>query len=63
LLRLTYGGGAVTNPTGPALGSYRMIRGGNWDNNAPYSRSAYRYFDHPSYSSPYIGFRPARSVF
>jgi formylglycine-generating enzyme required for sulfatase activity len=53
-----YGTGAQTNPAGPSTGSYRVFRGGGWDDAAPYCRSANR-----SYNSPviinYIGFRLA----
>ena len=39
----SYPTGAVTNPTGPSSGSYRVLRGGSWDFIAGYCRSANRY--------------------
>ncbi len=33
---------AVTNPTGPSSGSFRILRGGGWHVSACYCRSAYR---------------------
>ena len=47
----------VTDPTGPASGSFRVLRGGSWIFIAKYCRSAYRYtYDPCGYSSD-IGFR------
>ncbi|MBC8553284.1 MAG: formylglycine-generating enzyme family protein, partial [Candidatus Brocadiales bacterium] len=37
-----YPTGTVTNPRGPASGSFRVPRGGSWSNNAGYCRSACR---------------------
>ncbi len=58
-----YSSGSVTNPTGPATGSYRLLRGGYWDNNSYYCRASKRYFN----GAPVIfylngfGFRVART--
>ena len=41
---------AVTDPKGPNSGSGRVVRGGSWNNGAQYCRSAYRYYNPPSYS-------------
>ena len=38
----TYPTTAQTNPTGTTTGSYRVIRGGSWDDDAQDCRSAYR---------------------
>jgi formylglycine-generating enzyme required for sulfatase activity len=37
-----YPKGAVTDPVGPKEGSYRVFRGGGWDFEAAFCRSAYR---------------------
>ena len=50
---------AVTDPTGPASGSNRVLRGGSWDNNAQYCRSAFRYGNDPSNRNSNVGFRVA----
>ncbi|MDX2176089.1 MAG: SUMF1/EgtB/PvdO family nonheme iron enzyme [Candidatus Sumerlaeia bacterium] len=49
--------GTVTDPTGPASGSFRIFRGGNWNNNARDCRSARRNDFSPSIRSTSIGFR------
>jgi len=69
----SYPGGSVSDPAGPsesgaALMTYKMfgveqegkgrvVRGGSWDGNARYCRSAYRYWDSPVYRSLNYGFR------
>ena len=50
-------GGSVVNPAGPAAGSYRVLRGGCWYNDATYCRSAYRLSSQPSYRGNDVGFR------
>jgi formylglycine-generating enzyme required for sulfatase activity len=52
-------GGSVTDPQGAPTGGFRVIRGGSWDFNAFYCRSASRYFIIPLPSSGlnYLGFR------
>jgi formylglycine-generating enzyme required for sulfatase activity len=47
----------VENPTGPATGSYRVLRGGFWFSYAQYCRSAYRSGAFPVYRDYFIGFR------
>jgi formylglycine-generating enzyme required for sulfatase activity len=63
--------GAVTDPTGPATGSGRVIRGGSWGNNARGARAAVRGFDVPAVLRPfptpdfrdyYLGFRLVRTA-
>jgi formylglycine-generating enzyme required for sulfatase activity len=50
-----------TNPAGPASGSYRVGRGGNWEYYARNCRSANRGRNPPSSRHVYSGFRLARS--
>ena len=49
--------GAVTDPAGPASGSFRVIRGGSWYDSAEDCRSAYRSARSPSIPYDYWGFR------
>jgi formylglycine-generating enzyme required for sulfatase activity len=49
--------GIVTNPTGPENGSYRVLRGGGWGDEAKNCRSAYRHYPTPDYRSYSVGFR------
>jgi formylglycine-generating enzyme required for sulfatase activity len=48
------------NPSGPEQGSYRVIRGGCWFDDAGYCRSAYRRYWLPGYRYYSLGFRLAR---
>jgi formylglycine-generating enzyme required for sulfatase activity len=52
-----YPTGNMTNPTGPAGGSYRVERGGSWDGPANSARSANRGRDEPANSYYFLGFR------
>ena len=52
-----YGGNALTNPTGPSSGQYRVLRGGSLNFNEYFSRSAYRYRIEPSNRDNNVGFR------
>ncbi|MCA9129784.1 MAG: SUMF1/EgtB/PvdO family nonheme iron enzyme [Planctomycetales bacterium] len=54
-----YSSGSVTDPRGPGRGSYRVSRGGSWNFNARYCRSAYRINGSPDYRNDYLGFRVA----
>ena len=59
----SYAGPApISNPTGPAGGGYRVLRGGGWSFTASYLRAANRYSNAPAYRFYYVGFRPARSL-
>ena len=53
----TYPTTAQTNPTGTTTGSYRVIRGGSWRNDAQFCRSAFRIADGPDADAYEIGFR------
>jgi formylglycine-generating enzyme required for sulfatase activity len=57
-----YGQPTTTNPTGPASGSYRVLRGGYWANNADLARCAFRYTDPPTPAYVIIGFRCVRGL-
>ena len=52
-----YSNSPATNPTGPASGSYRVIRGGGWSNSAVSLRCANRIYDYPTNNSSALGFR------
>ena len=47
----------TVNPTGPASGSSRIIRGGSWGGSARYLRSANRCSNVPFSRDNYLGFR------
>ena len=49
--------GIVENPTGPELGSYRVVRGGRWDFDPGRCRVSYRSSGAPLDDFNYIGFR------
>jgi formylglycine-generating enzyme required for sulfatase activity len=52
-----YPTGTVTDPTGPASGTFRVIRGGSWNCSALSCRSANRSAGTPEVHSSGIGFR------
>lgn len=54
-----YSSSPGSNPTGPASGMWRVIRGGTWDHTSLYCRSAKRYLNTPSVCSDSVGFRCA----
>lgn len=53
----SYSSNAVTNPTGPASGSSRVIRGGSWYGNARICRVACRNCSAPGYRGSVFGLR------
>lgn len=53
----SYSSSAQTNPTGPSSGSYRVLRGGSWGDNAGGCRVSYRDYSDPSYLDYFYGFR------
>lgn len=55
-----YESGSVTDPTGPTLGSDRVVRGGAWGYFGNSCRSAVRGNNLPSHSQNNVGFRLAR---
>jgi len=56
-----YPSGSVTDPEGPAAGSYRVYRGGSWFSYARNCRSALRLNYVPGDRSYYLGFRLLRT--
>lgn len=52
----------VTNPTGPAEGKSRIIRGGNWSDFAPGCTWAHRNGDRPDRRGDFIGFRVCKDT-
>ena len=52
-----YSGSSQTNPTGATSGSYRVCRGGSWDNLARRCRVSNRYYDTPGNTSNDLGLR------
>jgi len=55
----SYPSGAVTNPTGPETGSYRVLRGGGWNCGALICRVAIRNGNSPSNRHYILGLRVA----
>ena len=55
-----YGAKAVTDPSGPATGSSRVIRGGCWSDPAWICRFTYRYDYASSYWNDFLGLRVSR---
>jgi formylglycine-generating enzyme required for sulfatase activity len=50
-------GGIAIDPQGPATGSHRVARGGDWLERAWLCRSAYRRSGGPDGGDGYLGFR------
>jgi serine/threonine protein kinase/formylglycine-generating enzyme required for sulfatase activity len=50
------------DPSGPAKGHNRALRGGGWDRGPWHCRSAYRHSPTPDYRGTYMGFRLARTL-
>jgi formylglycine-generating enzyme required for sulfatase activity len=57
-----YSAAVVTDPQGPASGSYRVARGGSWNDDAGDCRSADRYHAPPGYRIVCLGFRLLRTA-
>ena len=56
-----YTSSPATNPTGPATGSYRLLRGGSWGSNSNDCRGSQRYGINRNYAVSVIGFRVVRT--
>lgn len=54
-----YSKSSQTNPTGAGSGSYRVIRGGNWNQGARYCRVSKRHYCPPATRIDNLGFRLA----
>jgi iron(II)-dependent oxidoreductase len=55
-----YAESPVDQPTGPATGRYKVIRGGSWaDNETRLGTVYYRNFTAPDTAQPTVGFRCA----
>lgn len=52
-----YAGGKATDPTGPARGKFRMIRGGSWETGATSCRAPHRLDATPGFRIHAVGFR------
>jgi formylglycine-generating enzyme required for sulfatase activity len=52
-----YSGGTLTDPQGPATGTYRVWRGGGWYYVAKNLRSARRFNHLPTFTYEGLGFR------
>jgi formylglycine-generating enzyme required for sulfatase activity len=57
-----YGKGPARNPTGPASGKYRVVRGGSWNDAPGLVRSALRGRGAPSSRGDGMGFRCAQDI-
>jgi formylglycine-generating enzyme required for sulfatase activity len=58
----SYPAAAVTDPTGPAHGYYKVSRGGGWFDVAPAANPTFRSSPAPDYRGNSLGFRLERSV-
>jgi len=57
-----YPAGPLVDPTGPAWGASRVIRGGGWNTVARQCRSATRHYYEPDNYCYVLGLRVARSI-
>ena len=57
-----YQSSPASNPVGPASSTYRVFRGGAWNNNDYFVRSANRGWVDPASTGYFIGFRCAQSA-
>jgi len=57
-----YANSPERNPTGPASGKYRVLRGGSWSNQPESLRSAYRHVIPPTYRGANSGVRCAQDA-
>jgi formylglycine-generating enzyme required for sulfatase activity len=57
-----YASSPLSNPTGPASGQVRVLRGGSWGDSVDDIRSAFRFRFNPDKANSYQGFRCSRSL-
>jgi formylglycine-generating enzyme required for sulfatase activity len=57
----SYSSGLQTNPTGPASGTFRVVRGGSWGDATNDLRASARNLSSPGYAYSSVGCRAARS--
>lgn len=57
----SYTSDAQSNPTGPTIGSFRVVRGGFWNGSASYCSVSYRNCYFPNNSPDKVGFRISRT--
>jgi formylglycine-generating enzyme required for sulfatase activity len=57
-----YSKGAASDPTGPASGSHRVLRGGSWSSDPQGARVASRNYYTPGYRSSRLGVRLLRTA-
>jgi formylglycine-generating enzyme required for sulfatase activity len=54
-----YPAGPVTDPTGPPTSKFKVFKGGGWDKELAFARSANRFMMSPSNGIHFVGFRLA----
>jgi formylglycine-generating enzyme required for sulfatase activity len=54
-----YPAAPLTDPTGPATSKYKLFKGGGWNQEIEYARSANRFMMSPSNGIHFVGFRMA----
>jgi formylglycine-generating enzyme required for sulfatase activity len=57
-----YGGGDMTDPTGPSSGTDRVRRGGSWVHYAGDARVSFRWWNSPGEGKGTVGFRLVRTI-
>jgi formylglycine-generating enzyme required for sulfatase activity len=57
-----YDSALVNDPVGASAGSYQVMRGGSWGNDAQNCRSAFRISNSSDYRGDYLGFRLSKSL-
>ena len=50
------------NPTGPAVGSWRVIRGGSWIDQIARCSTTFRFYLYPNLKTSFVGFRLAKTA-